>query len=77
MGFSAGSTVKNLPASAGDAGSIPGSETSPGEGNDNSLQYSCLGNPWTEEPGGLRSWARRVRHELATKQQHRYSWTCF
>ena len=26
---------------------------SPGEGNGNPLQYSCLGNPWTEEPGGL------------------------
>ena len=35
--------VKNLPASAGDMGSIPGSGRSPGEGNDNSFQYSCLG----------------------------------
>ena len=26
---------------------------SPGEGNDNPLLYSCLGNPWTEDPGGL------------------------
>ena len=37
--------VKNLPASAGDAGSIPGSGRSPGGRNDNPLQYSCLGNP--------------------------------
>ena len=40
--------VKNLPAKAGDvreACSIPGSRRSPGEGNDNPLQYSCLGNP--------------------------------
>ena len=40
--------VKNLPANAGDAGdahSIPGSGRSPGEGNGNPLQYSCLGNP--------------------------------
>ena len=36
--------VKNLPADAGDAGSIPWSRRSPGEGNDKSLQYSCLGN---------------------------------
>ena len=43
-GFSGGSVVKNLPASAGDAGSIPGSRRSPGEGNGNSLQYSCLKN---------------------------------
>ena len=34
---------------AGDAGSIPGSGRSPGEGNGNPLQYSCLENPWTEE----------------------------
>ena len=40
--------VKNLPASAGDVrdvGSIPGSGRSPGGGDDNSLQCSCLGNP--------------------------------
>ena len=40
--------VKNLPASVGDIrdmGSIPGSGRSPGEGNGNPLQYSCLENP--------------------------------
>ena len=37
-------TVKNLPASARDMGSIPGSGRSPGEGNGNPLQYSCLEN---------------------------------
>ena len=36
--------VKNLPASAGDGGLIPGSGRSPGEGNVNLLQYSCLEN---------------------------------
>ena len=40
-----GSGVKKLSASAGDLGSIPGSERSPGEGNGNTLQYSCLENP--------------------------------
>ena len=35
--------VKNLPA--GDPGSIPGSDRSPGEANGNPLQYSCLENP--------------------------------
>ena len=44
-GFFGGSAVKNLPASAADTGSIPGSGRSPGEGNGNPLQYSCLGNP--------------------------------
>ena len=35
---------KNLPANAGDMGLIPGSGRSPGGGNGNPLQYSCLGN---------------------------------
>ena len=37
--------VKNLPVNAEDVGLIPGSGRSPGEGNGNPLQYSCLGNP--------------------------------
>ena len=37
--------VKNLPANAGDMGSIPGSGRSTGEANGNPRQYSCLGNP--------------------------------
>ena len=37
--------VKNLPASAGDVGLIPGLERSPGEGNGNPFQYSRLENP--------------------------------
>ena len=43
--------VKNPPANAGDikdVGSIPGSGRSPGEGNDNPLQYSCLENSMDE-----------------------------
>ena len=43
-GFPGGSAIKNLPANAGDMGSIPGWERSPGEGNGNLLQYSCLKN---------------------------------
>ena len=43
-GFPGGSVVKNLPANAGDVGSIPGLGRSLG-GNDNPLQDSCLGNP--------------------------------
>ena len=45
MGISGGSAVKKPPANAGDTGSIPGLGRSPGKGNGNSLQYSCLGNP--------------------------------
>ena len=44
MGFPGGSLVKNPPANAGDMGSIPGSGRSPGRGNGNPLQYSCLGD---------------------------------
>ena len=58
MGFPGGTVVKSPPANAGDAeatGSIPGSGRSPGGGNDNPLQYSCLENPKTEEPCGLQS----------------------
>ena len=42
MGFLGGSVVKNLPANAGDSSSIPGLGRSPGEGNGNPLQSSCL-----------------------------------
>ena len=45
MGFPGGPVVKNVPANARDAGLIPGLGRSPGEGNDNPLQYSCLENP--------------------------------
>ena len=45
IGFPGGSVVKNSPANVGDSGLIPGSGRSPGEGNGNPLQYSCLGNP--------------------------------
>jgi len=44
-GFPGGSVIKNLPANAGesrDMGSIPGSGRSPGGGNGNPLQHSCL-----------------------------------
>ena len=62
VGFPGGSVVKNLPANAGIAGSIPGSGRSPGGGNGNPLQYSCLENSldrgaWWESMG-----LQRVRH---------------
>ena len=43
--FPGSSDSKASAYNAGDPGSIPGSERSPGEGNGNPLQYSCLGNP--------------------------------
>ena len=44
-GFPGGSEVKASACNVGDLGSIPGSGGSPGEGNGNPLQYSCLENP--------------------------------
>ena len=47
-GFPGSAVVKNLPANAGDGKTmslIPGLGRSPGEGNGNPLQYSCLENP--------------------------------
>ena len=62
--FPGGSAVKNLPANAGEAGLIPGSGRPPGEGNGNPLQYSCLENPRTVEPGGRQSkGSQRVMHD--------------
>ena len=60
--------AKNLPASAGEVGSIPGLR-SPEEGNGNLLQCSYLGNPWDRGYGPR---GRRVRQDLATKQQQTY-----
>ena len=47
--FRGGSEVKASASNAGDPGSIPGSGRSPGEGNCNPLQYSCLENPMDGE----------------------------
>ena len=44
LGFPGGSVVKNPPDNAGDMGSSPRSGRSPGVGNGNPLQYSCLEN---------------------------------
>ena len=68
-GFPGGSTVKNSPANARDAFSIPGSGRSPGKGNGNPLQYSCLENPMDRSLAGCDPWGyKRVRHDLVTKQ---------
>ena len=49
MGFPGGSEGKASACNAGDLSLIPGSERSPGEGNGNPLQYSCLENPMDRE----------------------------
>ena len=45
MGFPGGSEIRDPPASTGDMGSVSGLGRFPGEGNGNTLQYSCLRNP--------------------------------
>ena len=54
---------KESNCNAGDPGLIPGSGRSPGEGNGNPLQFSCLENP-TDGAGRLQSMGlQRVRHD--------------
>ena len=73
-GFPYGSAVKNPPANAGDVGSIPGWGRSPGEGNGNSPQYSCLENSmdrgaWQATVYGVElqsMGSQRVGHDSAT-----------
>ena len=67
--FPGGSVVKNLLASAGDTGLIPGLGRSPEEGSGNPLQCSCLENPmdkgaWWATVHGV---AKRVRHYWTTE----------
>ena len=69
LGFPGSSAVKNPPANAGDVGSIPGSGRSPGGGNGNPLQYSCLGNPMNKGACVLQSMgSQKNRTQLMTKQ---------
>ena len=64
--------VKN-PASTGDPGLMPGSERSPGVGNGNPLQYSCLENGMDRGVWqGYSPWGCRVGHDWAT--EHSSTW---
>ena len=67
IGFQGGASGKESACNAedtGDVGLIPGSGRSPGGGNDNPLQYSCLGNPmnreawWATVRGVTKSWTQ-------------------
>ena len=63
--------VKNLPVNVGDSGLIPGSGRSPGEGNGNPLQYSCLGNPM--DRGAWQGIVHRVRVAKSWTQLKQFS----
>ena len=72
MGFPGGSMVKNPLASTGDTVSILGSVRYPGGGNDNPLQWSCLGNPmdreawWATVHRVTKSWTQLKRLSMHT-----------
>ena len=55
-GFPGGLVVKNLPANAGDLGSVPGLGRSPGGGHGNPLQCSCLENSMDRSLVGSSPW---------------------
>ena len=71
LGFPDGSVVKNPPANTGDTGLIPGSVRSPGQGNGNLLEYSCLRNTMDGEiwKATVHGGHKIVGHNLVTKQQ--------
>ena len=72
--FPGGPEVKASACNAGDLGSIPGSGRSPGEGNGNPLQYSCLENPmdggawWATVHGVAKNWTRLSDFTFTFKQ---------
>ena len=68
--------VKNLPANAGDArdsGSIPGSGGSPGVGNGNPPQYSCLGNSMNK--GAWQATVNGAAHSWTPLRVHIHTYT--
>ena len=74
-GFLGGSGIKNLPANAGDLGSILGSGRFPGERNGNPFQYSCLQNPmdrgvwWATVHGGHKESDRTLQLKQQPQQK--------
>ena len=79
FGLPGRSVVKEPTCNIGDTGSVPGLGRSPGGGNDNPLQYSCLGNPvdrgnwWDYSPQDC----KRVGHGSATRQEQQRAITVF
>ena len=67
-GFPGSSNCKKSACNAGDLGSIPRLGRSPGEGNGNLLQYSCLGNPMDRGAScAIVYGVAKIRHSLVTK----------
>ena len=73
---SKGLVIRNLPANEGDLGLILGLGRFPGEGNDNHSSNLARKIPWREDPGSYSPWGcKRLRHDLATKKQHKIVWS--
>ena len=73
--FPGGSDGKESAYNAGDLGSIPWLERSPGEGNGKPLSIHAWKIPWTEEPGGLQPMeSHSVRHEWVTFTHFYWLW---
>ena len=78
-----GSDGKESAGSAGDLASIPGSGRSPGEGNSNPLQYSCLKNPmvrgaWQARVWGVtNSWTRLSDYTFFSFMYYKFSLSFF
>ena len=73
LGFLGDSMVKNPPAKAedaGDMGSIPGLGGSPGVGNGNPLQYSCLENPMERGVVGYSPWGHKEWDTIEQLSMH-------
>ena len=76
--FPSGSAIKSPPANVGDLGSIPGSGRSPGEWNDNPLQYSCLGSPMDRRAwrATIHGGHRRVSYDSVTDKENELPGYC-
>ena len=78
--YSGGSEVKASACNVGDLGSIPGLARSPGEGNGNPLQYSCLGNSmdrgawWPIVHGVTKSWKQLRDFHLKINNNYLWCW---
>ena len=72
--FPGGSVAKEFTCNAGDVGLIPGLGRSPGEGNGNPLQYSCLGKQ--EEPAGLQSMGLQESDTTELNHHHHHRDIC-
>ena len=83
LGFTGGSEAKASASNAGDLGWIPGSGKSPGEGNGNPLQYSCLENSidggawWTTVHGVAKSWTQLSDFTFTLMRTARFIYMCF